>query len=292
MAADAGRTCTYTAPVRDTTADNAAADKTKPTGRVSMTKNVRPARPVRATRQARPPVENIKPPRTIDYATAALVVMVVASVARALLLLGNTSTLTAYAIAQNAKKPVKGFDAVQAVHQFRSGALITAVVIGLALLLLAWALRRTRSASASRWAMLIVFLFTGLPFYVIPTSGLPTGSQIAGVVIGVAAIAGILLVFVPPPSVGYFKACREANIPEEMRGQPRPGLGSLFGPKRQRGAAAASRPSPAARTAAPDRPATAPKSKAKVRSDTDAIAKGAELARSRAKASKSRRTTD
>jgi hypothetical protein len=278
--------------VRDTTADNAAAAKTQPTGRVSMTKNVRPARPVRATRQARPPVENIKPPRTIDYATVALVVMVVASVARALLLLGNTAMLTAYAIKQNAKKPVKDFDAVKAVHQFRSGALITAVVIGLALLLLAWALRRTRSASASRWAMLIVFLFTGLPFYVVPTAGLPTASQIAGVVIGVAAIAALLLIFVPRPSNQYFKDCREANLPEERRGQPRPGLGSLFGPKRPRGGAAATTPTPPARTAAPERPAAAPKSKAKVRSDSDAIAKGAELARSRAKASKSRRTTD
>jgi hypothetical protein len=283
--------CTYTAPVRDTTADNAAADKTKPTGRVSMTKNVRPARPVRATRQGRPPVENIKPPRTIDYATAAFAVMIVASLAHALLLLGNTAMLTSYAIKQNAKakSPVKNFDVVNAVHQYRSGAVITAVVIGLALVLLGWALRRTRSASASRWAMLIVFVFTGLPFQVIPVGGLPAGSQVAAVVVGVAAIAALVLIFVPKPSAAYFKACREANIPEELRGQPRPGLGSLFGPKRPRGAAA---PTPAARTAAPERPATAPKSKAKVRSDTDAIAKGAELARSRAKASKSRRTTD
>ncbi len=281
--------CTYTAPVRDTTADTAAAAKTKPTGRVSMTKNVRPARPVRA-RPVRPPVENVKPPRTIDYATAAIALMAAAGIVQALLLLGNTAILTAYVTKANEKKPVKNFDPVSAVHTLRSGSILMGIILAVALLLLAWALRRTRSASASRWAMLIIFVFTGLPFQVKPATGLPTGSQIAGVTVGIAAIAAVVLVFAPKPSQLYFRACREANTPEELRGQPRPGLGSLFGPKRPRGAEA-STPAPA-RTAAPDRPAAAPKSKAKVRSDSDAIAKGAELARSRAKASKSRRTTD
>jgi hypothetical protein len=248
------------------------------------------------TRSARPPVENIKPPRTIDYATVALVTMVVAGVARALLLLGNTSMLTAYAIKQNknAKNPDKNFDVVKAVHQFREGAIFTALIIGVVLLLLAWALRRTRSASASRWAMLIVFLFTGLPFYIIPTSGLPGPASVAGVVLGIAAVAAVLLIFIPRPSQQYFRACREANTPPEKRGQPRPGLGSLFGPRRPRDAAGTG-PSSRAPSSKPDLSKSSPtaaKAKAKVRTDSDAVAKGAELARSRAKASKSRRTTD
>jgi hypothetical protein len=273
---------TYTAPVSDTTANTAA-------NKVSMTKAGRPARP------ARPPVENIKPPRTIDYATAALMVMIVAGFARALLLLGNTPTLTKFVIDQNAKKPQKNFDAASSVHQLRSGALISAVVIAVALGLLAWAIRRTRSASASRWALLVVFAFTGpLPFYVIPTSGLPASVVAAGMILGAASIVTLGLIFLPPASTAYFKACRLANVPEEMRGQPRPGLGSLFGPRRQPTRPAQTRPAqqrPARQDNVSNRAAAA-KAKAKVRSDADAVAKGADLARSRAKASKSRRTAD
>ena len=63
--------------------------------------------------------------------------MIVAGIARALLLLGNTSTLTAFVIKanNNAKSPQKPFNAPNAVHQLRSGAMITAVVIAIALLL-------------------------------------------------------------------------------------------------------------------------------------------------------------
>jgi hypothetical protein len=274
--------------VSDTTANTA-----KTTGKVSMSKAARPARP------ARPPVENVKPPRVIDYASAALMVMIVAGFVRALLLLGGTSTLTKFVVDQNTKKPQKGFNAANSVHQLRTGAVISAVVLAVALGLLAWAIRRTRSASASRWAMLVVFLFTGpLPFYVIPTSGLPGAVVAAGMVLGIASIVVLGLIFFAPASTAYFRACRLANIPEELRGQPRPGLGSLFGPRRQQtrpGQPArptrAARTRPAADDAAANRPAAA-KSRAKVRSDADAVAKGAELARSRAKASKSRRTTD
>jgi hypothetical protein len=291
---EATRLSTYTAPVSDTTANTDAPQKQpqnqpqkqKPAEGVSMTKPSRPAR-------VKPPLVNVPIPRTIDLACVALLVMFVGGFARALLLLGNTSTLLSYAIATNkkAKKPDKNFDAVHAVHQFRESALVQAAVIGIALLLLAWALRRSRSASATRWALLIVFFFTGMPFYVIPTSGLPVGAQVAGVVIGVASVAAILLIFIPPTSAKYFKASREANIPEEMRGKPRPGLGSLFGPKRPRGAGRTPAPPTKPASTAADRPATA-KAKAKVRSDTDAVARGAELARARAKASKSRRTSD
>jgi hypothetical protein len=268
---------------------------------VSDTKPAKPGQPAQQkpfrlslSKSGRPvqDVPHIKPPRTIDYACAALVVMCVAGLGRALLLYGNTSTLLAYVTKQNAKAkhPDKTFDAVKAVHQFRESTLLSAVVVGIALLLLAWALRRPRSASPSRWAMLVVFFFTGLPFYIIPTSGLPGAAAAAGVVIGIAAVAAIALIFVAPSSAKYFKQCREATMPPERRGQERPGLGSLFKPRPPRTAP------PPASTSAPkpepaQRPAT-PKAKAKVRADSDAVAKGADLARSRAKASKSRRTAD
>jgi hypothetical protein len=267
--------------VSDTSAGSGAPARQKPSFRLSMTKPARPG----------PDVPSIKPPRTIDYVTAALVVMCVAGLARALLLFGNTSTLLAYVTKQNAKAkhPDKTFDAVKAVHQFRESTLISAVVVGIALLLLAWALRRPRSASPSRWAMLIVFFFTGLPFYIVPTSGLPGGASGAGVIIGLAAVAAVVLIFVPKPSVQYFKECREASMPPERRGQARPGLGSLFKPRPPR-ATTSTPPSSASKPEATNASA-APKAKAKVRTDDAAIAKGADLARSRAKASKSRRTT-
>jgi hypothetical protein len=215
--------------------------------------------------------------------------MCVAGLARALLLFGNTSTLLAYVTKQNAKAkhPDKNFDAVKAVHQFRESTLLSAVVVGVALLLLAWALRRPRSASASRWAMLVVFFFTGLPFYIVPTSGLPGTAAAAGVVIGIAAVAAVALIFVPPSSAKYFKACREATLPPERRGQARSGLGSLFKPPPRTAPPPASAPKPE-----PEQRPAMPKAKAKVRADSDAVAKGADLARSRAKASKSRRTAD
>src|SRR5579875_3594296 len=107
----------------------------KPTEKVSMSKGARPARP---------PVENIKPPRTIDLAGLAMLVAIALGIVRALLLLGNTAQLTAYVRHANAtaKSPDKHFtatDAANAVHSVRSGATINAVVIAIALLLLLWA---------------------------------------------------------------------------------------------------------------------------------------------------------
>lgn len=245
----------------------------------------------RAARAPRPPVERVPTPRSIDAACALVVMMAVALLARALLLLGSTPMLQDFVVKLNdkAKTPIKPYtqDKIDnSVHLLRQGAFVQAGVFGLALLLLAWALRRTRSASGTRWAVLVVFVYTQMPFYVLPISGLPIGVNIAGIVLGVASIAVILLVFAVPQSSKYFRDSREASVPPELRGQPRRGLASLFGSKRERpGAVGAARPA-----AATGRATAAPKTKAKGRSDADAVARGAELARSRAKASKSRRT--
>jgi hypothetical protein len=232
-----------------------------------------------------------------------MIVVAVGTVARGLLLLGSTSTLTTYLVnttnkAGSKKKTPYGPDQIASdIHQLRQGTLIMGVVIAVALALLVFAVRRARSASGSRWALLILMLFTSLPFYVVPITGFPAAVNVAGVIVGVASIAAILLIFVPPPSQKYFRDCREASLPPERRGQPRP---SLFGPRRQRpGPAGTGGRAAAARAASQEaqdeavRPSgTSSKARAKVRSDADAVARGAELARSRAKASKSRRTTD
>lgn len=241
-------------------------------------------------------------PAMVNYACIALVITAVALLARAVTLLGGTSTLEAYIVKANAaaKKPTLTPAQISSdVHSFRQGTLLMSVVIAIALVLLALAFRRVRTASGSRWAMLIVMVFTSLPFSVVPIHGLPGSSNVAGEVSGIGAILAILLIFVPPASQKYFRDCRDAALPPELRGQPRP---SLFGPRRQRpglagpgGRAAAARAnaeSVRAGSAATVRPAGAPKARAKVRSDAEAVARGAELARSRAKASKSRRTAD
>lgn len=242
-------------------------------------------------------------PRTIDWACIALGVTAVALVVRGLALLGSTSQLTAFLIKTNndagskKKTPYGPAQVNSDLHALRQGTLLTGVVIGLALVLLLLAYRRVRTASGSRWAMLIVMLFTTLPLYVVPIKGFPVFPEVAGVVVGVGSVVALALVFIPKPSQQYFRDCRDALVPPELRGQPRPGL---FGPRRQRpglagpgGRAAAARAAAQSRSAATsERTGGAGKARAKVRSDADAIARGAELARSRAKASKSRRTTD
>lgn len=256
---------------------------------------------------------SIVPPVTINVVSAVMAVMVVGYVLQALLLLGNTDMLKRYAIHSNAnaKNPQDPFDAVHAVYTMRQSAFFTGALFGILIILLAVALRRTRSASASRWAVLVIFIYTTMPLSIIPSHGLPVPVQVVQVINGVSSIIVLALIFLPQQSREYFRSCREANAPE---GAPaRPGLASLFGPRPPRGGTAdrttgrttggpAGRATKPAQTR-PDRAGTAPvetaapgrpagKARAKVRADSEAVAKGADLARSRAKASKSRRTVE
>jgi hypothetical protein len=266
------------------------------TAKVSMSKAAtattatRPARPGRASR---PQLPKIDAPRTIDFARAALLVVVVGLWLRWLGLLGHDSTLIAWAtkVNRNASKPVKDFDPVGYVHSIRVSAVVIAVVLSIAIALLIGVMRSTRSASTSRWGLLIVLVLTQIPLWVIPTSGWPVFAAASSVLAGVASIAALIAVFLPP-SAAYFRACREASVPPELRGQPRPGLGSLLRPRppggaRPGGGTAATRPARGA-VAAPTRPSNS-RAKAKVRADAEAVAKGAELARTRAKSGKTRR---
>ncbi len=250
-------------------------------------------------RAPRADVPKVTPPKTIELACLAIGLAILGMGGRALGLLGSSGTLGNYLSNLNAKakNPVKNYNVADAVHSYRISTLIQSAVVALALLMLVFALRRTRSASGSRWALLIIVVLTSLPFYVVPISGWPLIPQVASVITGVAALAAIVLIFVPASSA-YFRQCRDAVTPPELRGKPRPGLAGLFAPRppreprarfgAPRGAAQPARPAPnpVGGTSAPG----GGKSRSKVRADADAVAKGAELARSRAKSSKSRRT--
>jgi cytochrome c oxidase subunit IV len=170
-------------------------------------------------------------------------------------------------------------------HSFRTTTIIQGLLFLGVLALLAYMVRRPRSASGARWATLIVLVLTRAPLNVIPQSGLPAAYQAATVVVGIASLATLVLLFLPS-SAAYFRACRAATMPPGR--QPRPGLGGLFGPRRppaQTPTRAPAQTTPATATAkAPSR------AKAKVRHDAEAIAHGADLARTRAKANKSRRS--
>jgi hypothetical protein len=260
---------TYTAPVSDTTS---AAESTPPTAPTL--------------------------PRTVNLAIAAICAMVLFSMVRAISMFGYTDQLSRLLKDSNddAKKPTVPYgpsEIASDLHRVRWNGLWQGLIVAAALLLLAYSLRKTSTASITRWAVLIVMVMTGGPFTVIPAKGLPVVPQVALVLSGLASISAIVLLFLPD-SRAYFRAQSAArsgaNVAAGM--PPRPGLGSLL---RSRGVAApkpqSAQPKPTARQSTAASRAQSRSTKAKVRNDAEAVARGAELARSRAKAaSKSRRT--
>jgi hypothetical protein len=238
-------------------------------------------------------------PRSIDLAVIAVFAEALFTVLRAVALRGYTSQLSQWLIDTNNKATGKNHKAdygpskvAHDLAQLRSGALTQGLIIAAALVLLAFALRRTRAASGARWALLAVIVLTSGPLAVMPVHGWPALPKVAGVLMGVASIAAIVLVLVPQ-SMNYFRRCRAASRPAGA--PPRPGLAGLFAPRPAppRGDVPApsrrtARPGVGAQTAEDGNPARA-KAKAKVRVDAEAVAKGADLARARAKARKPRR---
>jgi hypothetical protein len=241
---------------------------------------------------ARPQPPKVPIPLTVHLATIAIAVQIVCTLVRALALRGYTSELSSWLVEMNgkAKNPVKDYNAGKVAHdleQLRSGALIQAIVLSLALAILALSLRRARGASGARWALIIILVLTSGPLAVVPVAGWPLLPKAAGVGMGVASIAVIVLILLPK-SMAYFRACKEATRPAGAA--PRPGLAALFRP-RPHPAAAQRSGTPAATAERAELPVRRTP-KAKVRADADAVARGAEIARARAKASKSRRTPD
>jgi hypothetical protein len=245
------------------------------------------------------------PPRTISLAIAAIVAQVVLMIIRTVSIFGYTDQLSRLLVKSNhdAKTPKNPYGPAQVAHDlhaWRISGVWQALIVSIALLLLGYSLRKASTASITRWAVLIVLVMTGGPFTVVPAKGWPVVPQVAMVLAGLASIAVIVLLFLPD-SRRYFRevaAIRKGAM--ATAAQPaRPGLlNALFRPgarpvpDAEAGAeAGGGRPSAAqARKQVRMTKDASQATKAKGRNDAEAIARGAELARSRAKASKSRRT--
>jgi hypothetical protein len=286
------------------------APQNKPAPKISMAKKSSSAAASPSGGKDKPDRPATVPiPRTIQLATAAVIGEIVFTLAHALAARGFTSQLLQLMKHANdtAKKPVKNFDAVKQLSDYRTGLLVQGLVICAAMVILGLSLRRARGASGARWAILIVLVLTAQsngPFAVFPISDYPGTLQVLRSLIGVSSIALIVFLLLPD-SMRYFRACKAATRPE---GAPaRPGLGALFGPRGgaasrgggfgafgARGAARTRTDAASAAEAEAIRPSDGPRgrAKAKGRADADAVAKGAALARNRAKASKSRRTPE
>jgi hypothetical protein len=255
------------------------------------------------------------PPRTINLAIAAVCAQVLFTMIRVASMYGYTDQLSALLVKSNrdAKHPKNPYGPSQIahdLHQVRTNSLLQGLVVGVALLLLAYSLRRS-SAGITRWALLIVMVMTGGPFSIIPARGFPVVPQTMAVLAGAASIVTIVMLFMPD-SRQYFRAVstRRTGATVEAGAAPRPSLlGSLLRPQprsqptakaltaKAPTAKAPTAKAPTAKTpmgreaAEPaNLPAPSKVTKAKGRADAEAVARGAELARSRAKASKSRRT--
>ena len=287
-------------------------DENEPDQPVSMTKQPAPGGG-RAPRAPRVAVPNLALPRSIQAVFAAMGLIVVGSLVRIYAIhSGHTAQLNAYVQYANskAKKPKKPYttaDMINDVHGLRVGVVVNGVLISVLVLGLIWGLRNARSAWASRWMLVIALVLTQSFLYVLPAKHLIGLANVGGVLVGVGSIVTIIGLFVPQ-SAKYISECHLSTMTPERRAAaanrpkmfgPRPAgqSGGLFGGG-ARGAAArgAAARGPAPRGVAARQPVERPaspaagKSKAKARSDAEAVARGAELARSRARASKSRRT--
>lgn len=231
------------------------------------------------------------PPRTVVLAAGALVLCGLAAVGAAISLFGLKDWLFRSATTANAKLKKSDQSTIAELHsQVNStvkGQLIANIVLLLALAFLAMSVYRGRYWA--RWATLGLWVLATLTgtlagFFSVLTvaSSEPLAFKIPTFLAGVLMVAAVILTSLRP-SVAYFnltKPVRPTGAAPARRG--------LFAPRVPPTA-------PSSRTPAQTRPAergtsSADRSKAKQRASAEAVAKGAELARSRAKASKSRRT--
>lgn len=256
-----------------------------------------------------PPADGAEPPtqptvpRAVNLAAAAVCAQVLFVLLRAGSFFGFSDALQRLLIKSNndlkttdkhRKDPhtyvLHSQQVVHDLHSWRQNSLLNAIVIAVALLFLAWSLRRVSMASITRWALIVVMFLTGGPLDALQLStGLPGAIKVLYALSAVSALAAIVLLFTSE-SRAYFHAVSEARRQQfASRYGPRPAtqrpsLRTMFAP---RPPVQSDAPQPAA--SSPAKPA-ASGGKAKSRSDAEAIERGARLARERAKASKSRRT--
>ena len=237
-------------------------------------------------------------PRTIRLAIVAIVAYAFFTLARALSMFGSTDALQRLLVkANNDLKPADrksnytfgSHKVLDDLHSVRVSGLWQALVIVVAVLLLAYSLRRVGTASVARWALLIVMLLTGGPFTIIPAKGLPVLPQVSLVLAGVSSLAALILLFLPD-SRAYFRemaARRRGELEAIAPGVARPSLRALFSTKPLGGTPASS--VSLEKAGVVDPPPSNARAKAKRRTEAEAVARGAELARARAKANKNRR---
>jgi hypothetical protein len=258
------------------------------------------------------------PPTQVRLVALALVIGAIGTASSAASLLGLRTWLT-HSVKQSQKnaKPkdkLSGQALYDHVTSVMRGQLVAGVVLAVVLIIVAVCAYRGRPWT--RWAVIGLFViasFTGTEAGISSILSVGTSEPLAfkatAFVAGLAMLVSCVLVMMRP-SVQFFNA----NKPERpgRPGRPvRPGSpgspGSLGRPGRPGQATAAAprpslrdmfapraRPAPSPPPTRGDRPtpntAAAGRAKAKVRTDAEAVAKGAELARNRAKTSKSRRT--
>jgi hypothetical protein len=236
-------------------------------------------------------------PRTINAALIAIAAQAALSVLYvvAFSLLGNTLRAEVIKANKKASKPkvlcsdqnIKGcLDVPHVVHTAQVSQALLTTVITLAMIMLALRIRKgsrsTRNIYIGVSLLIGLFGYPGSPIGLIQYafSG-PAVLRAFGALAGLASIFGIVLLLRPEA-----KAFFEAVSPRPAGAIERPGLGGLFRPRPPVNR------TPAAKSdvekAAPTGSAKAPK--AKTRNDAEAVARGAELARTRAKAAKSRKT--
>lgn len=236
-------------------------------------------------------------PREVTGAFAALIVAAVATLLASASLFGLNSWLN-YQLAKSyynshKHKTISASDLATLVHNAKVGGAQQAAIAVLALAFVAYGVWRGRSWA--RWGTFGVWAlgsFSGMVFGVFSLLSIGANAPLAykapAFVAALAMLAAVLLTNMRPASAHF-----AANRPVRDGAPVRRGL---FGP----------RPSPAlrGRTPAPTRPATAAattgatatkpeRGRSKQRAESAAVSRGAELARTRAKAaSKSRRRAD
>lgn len=233
------------------------------------------------------------PPRFVVYAVIALGVTAVSALVSALSLYGLKDWLFRSATKANDKlakaKQVSVSELHHQVDTTVTGQVVATAVLFIALTIMAVSAYRGRYWS--RWGVLALWVlstFTGTlaGFASVLTIGAsaPLAFKLPAFIAGVGFIAAVVFTSLRP-SLNYF------NLTKPERGAARPGRAGMFAP---RGGGAPARPgrvsAPAAKSAASPADAGPDRSRSKQRANAEAVAKGAELARTRAKASKSRRT--
>ena len=211
----------------------------------------------------------------------------------------DVSQATASAASVNATKyPTSGSRLDDQVHQQQNGALIMSVVLVVAIGFMAYGVFRGRHWA--RWGMIAFWAvasftgtFAGLLYLVAVGSDSPAPFKALSFVSAAALLAAVVLCNLRP-SFQYFALSRPTHAGAQRRGlfAPRVPQGDLRRPPGSR----VGKPTSPLTTSAADRgDAYLEKQRAKKRSaaaNAEAIHRGAELARSRAKASKSRRNMD